>query len=186
MTRIGYIVGSIGSQSLNRRLMGALVRLAPEGVELVEIPIRDLPFFSTDLEADFPQVARDFKSAIEGVDGVIIATPEYNRSIPGVLKNAIEWASRPYGDFSFGGTPVAVIGASPGGIATAAAQQHLKAVLSHVNAIVMGQPEGFIQVTPGLIDDEGEISNEGTKQFLQGYLDAFLTLVGRVQKAYAA
>ena len=130
-------------------------------------------------------MAREFKDLIESLDGVIIVTPEYNRSIPGVLKNAIEWASRPYGEFSFGGTPVAVIGASPGGIATAAAQQHLKAVLSHVNAIVMGQPEGFIQVTPGLIDEQGQVTNEDTKVFLEAYLAAFLDLVGRVQKAYA-
>jgi len=185
VTKIGYIIGSIGTTSLNRTLAEALVKLLPEGVEAVEIPIKNLPFFSTDLEADFPQVARDFKAQIEAMDGVIIVTPEYNRSIPGVLKNAIEWASRPYGDFSFGGTPVAVIGASPGGIATAAAQQHLKAVLSHVNAIVMGQPEGFIQVTPGLIDENHDVTNEGTREFLVSYLDAFLGLVGRVQKAHA-
>ncbi|NHI15849.1 NAD(P)H-dependent oxidoreductase [Microbacterium excoecariae] len=185
MTKIGYIVGSIAEKSLNRSLAGALVHLAPEGVELVELEIKNLPFYSVDAEADFPQVASDFKAAIEGVDGVIIVTPEYNRSIPGVLKNAIEWASRPYGDFSFSDTPVAVIGASPGAISTAAAQQHLKAILSHVNAIVMGQPEGFIQVTPGLIDADGTVTNEGTRAFLEQYLGAFLALVGRVQKARA-
>lgn len=186
MTKIGYIVGSIARQSINRALAEALVKLMPEDVEVVEIPIKELPFYSIDLEADFPQVARDFKAAIESVDGIIIVTPEYNRSIPGVLKNAIEWASRPYGDFSFGGKPVAVLGGSPGAIGTAAAQQHLKAVLSHVNAIVMGQPEGFVQVTPGLIDADGVITNDGTRAFLQGYLETFLALVGRVQKARAA
>ena len=185
MTKIGILVGSIGTTSINKTLAGALTNLLPDGVEAVDIPIKQLPFFSTDLETDFPPVAREFKDLIESLDGVIIVTPEYNRSIPGVLKNAIEWASRPYGSFSFGGTPVAVIGASPGGIATAAAQQHLKAVLSHVNAIVMGQPEGFIQITPGLIDEHGEVTNEGTKAFLEAYLAAFLDLVGRVQKAYA-
>ncbi|WP_029150287.1 NADPH-dependent FMN reductase [Microbacterium indicum] len=184
MTKIGYIVGSIGSTSINRDLAEALVKLAPEGVEFTEIAIKDLPFFSTDLEVDLPQVVSDFKAAIEGVDGVIIATPEYSRSIPGVLKNAIEWSNRPYGQMSFSGTPVGVIGGSPGGIATAAAQQHLRAVLGHSDAIVMGQPEGFIQVTPGLIVD-GEITNEGTKEFLMAYLGAFLGLVGRVQKANA-
>lgn len=185
MTKIGYIVGSIGSTSINRQLAEALVKLLPADVEAFEISIKDLPFFSTDLEADFPQVARDFKDQIESADGIIILTPEYNRSIPGVLKNAIEWASRPYGDFSFGGTPVAVIGASPGNIGTAAAQQHLKAVLSHVNAIVMGQPEGFVQVTPGLFEN-GEITDDRTKSFLQGYVDAFAGHVARMQKAHAA
>ena len=89
---IGYIVGSISSTSLNRRLAKALERLAPEGTTLVEIPIKDLPFYSVDHDADYPQVARDFKQAIEDVDGVIIVTPEYSRSIPGVLKNALDWA----------------------------------------------------------------------------------------------
>lgn len=184
MTKIGYIVGSISSTSLNRRLAEAVVRLMPEEVEAVEIPIKDLPFYSPDYDADFPQVGRDFKAAIEGVDGVLIVTPEYNRSIPGVLKNAIEWSARPYGNMSFSRKPVAVLGGSPGGIATAAGQQHLKAILAHVDAIVMGQPEGFIQVTPGLIED-GEIRNEGTRAFLQSLVDTFLGLVARVEKAYA-
>ncbi|WP_232531868.1 NADPH-dependent FMN reductase [Microbacterium halophytorum] len=185
MTKIGYIVGSISSTSLNRTLAEALAKLAPEGVEFEEIAIKDLPFYSADYDAEFPQVGTDFKNHIESVDGIVIVTPEYNRSIPGVLKNAIEWASRPYGSFSFGGKPVAVLGGSPGAIGTAAAQQHLKAVLSHVNAIVMGQPEGFVQVAPGLITDDREITNEGTKAFLQSYLDAFLGLVARVEKANA-
>jgi chromate reductase len=185
VTKIGYIVGSISSTSINRTLAEAVVRLAPEGVEFVEIPIRDLPFYSPDYDADFPQVGKDFKAAIEAVDGVLIVTPEYNRSIPGVLKNAIEWSARPYGQMSLSRKPVAVLGGSQGGIATAAAQQHLKAVLSHVDAIVMGQPEGFIQLTPGLIDENREVTNEGTKAFLQGYLDTFLGLVARVQKANA-
>lgn len=186
MTRIGYIVGSISSTSLNRRLARALAKLAPEGVEFEEIVIKDLPFYSPDYDTDFPQVGLDFKKHIEGVDGVVIVTPEYNRSIPGVLKNAIEWASRPYGSFSFGGKPVAVLGGSPGTIGTAAAQQHLKAILSHVNSIVMGQPEGFIHVQPGLISDEHDITDEGTKAFLQMYLDTFLGLIGRVAKGNAA
>jgi len=185
VTKIGYIVGSISSTSLNRQLAIALAKLAPEGVEFEEIEIKDLPFYSPDYDAEFPQVGTDFKAQIESVDGVVIVTPEYNRSIPGVLKNAIEWASRPYGSFSFGGRPVAVLGGSPGAIGTAAAQQHLKAVLSHVNAIVMGQPEGFIHVQPGLIDENHDITVEGTKQFLELYLGAFLNLIARVEKANA-
>lgn len=176
---IGYIVGSISSTSINRRLANALERLAPEGVELVEIPIADLPFYSSDHDADFPQVARDFKQAIEDVDGVIIVTPEYSRSIPGVLKNALDWSARPYGNASFNGKPTAVIGTSGGPISTAAAQQHLKTILSHYNAPTLGQPEGFIQSTPGLIADDGEVTNESTAAFLQSYLAAFVDLVDR-------
>lgn len=176
---IGYIVGSLSSTSINRRLAKALEQIAPEGITLREIPIADLPFYSPDLDADFPQVARDFKQAIADVDGVIILTPEYSRSIPGVLKNALDWSARPYGQASFNGKPTAVIGTSGGPIATAAAQQHLKAILSHYNAPVLGQPEGFIQSTPGLFTDNGEITNDGTAAFLISYLEAFAQLVGR-------
>ena len=176
---IGYIVGSISSTSINRRLAKALERLAPEGTTLVEIPIKDLPFYSPDYDADFPQVARDFKQAIDEVDGVIIVTPEYSRSIPGVLKNALDWSTRPWGQGSFNGKPTAVIGTSGGPIGTAAAQQHLKAILSHFNAPTLGQPEGFVQSTPGLVADSGEITNDQTAEFLVGYLEAFGALVDR-------
>ena len=177
--KIGYIVGSISSTSLNRRLAKALANVAPEGVELVEIPIKELPFYSPDYDADFPQVARDFKQAIADVDGVVIVTPEYSRSIPGVLKNALDWAARPYGQGSFNGKPTAIIGTSGGPISTAAAQQHLRAILGHFNAPTLGQPEGYIQATPGLFTEDGEVTNEGTAGFLQGFLDAFTQLIAR-------
>ena len=179
---IGYIVGSISPTSINRRLAKALERLAPEGTTLVEIPIRDLPFYSPEFDADYPQVARDFKQAIDDVDGVIIVTPEYSRSIPGVLKNALDWAARPWGQGSFNGKPTAVIGTSQGGTATAAAQQHLKAILSHFNAPTLGQPEGYVQTLPGLFTDSGEITDERTAEFLTGYLESFHTLLDRYTK----
>lgn len=184
MTTIGYIVGSISSTSINRQLVEALTKLGPEGVEFKEISIKELPFYSPDLEADFPQIAKDFKQAITDVDGVLVATPEYSRSIPGVLKNAFDWSTRPYGDMSFSGKPVAIIGASAGPISTAAAQQHLRAIMGHFNAIVMGQPEGMIQAEPGLIEN-GEITNEGTREFLTSYVQEFVNLIERVQKANA-
>ena len=183
---IGYIVGSISSTSINRRLAKALEKLAPEGVELVEIPIKDLPFYSPDHDADYPQVARDYKAAIDSVDGVLIVTPEYSRSIPGVLKNALDWAARPWGQSSWDGKPMAVIGTSGGPISAAIAQQHLKSILSHYNAPTLGQPEGFIQSTPGLFTDEGETTNEGTAAFLGSYLAAFDALITRVEAGRAA
>lgn len=183
---IGYIVGSISSTSINRRLAKALEGLAPEGTTLVEIPIKDLPFYSPDFDADYPQVARDFKQAIADVDGVIIVTPEYSRSIPGVLKNALDWAARPWGQASFDGKPAAVIGTSGGGVATAAAQQHLKAILSHYNAPTLGQPEGYIQSLPGLFTDEGEVTNDETAAFLTSYLQAFVALIDRYAEESAA
>jgi chromate reductase len=183
---IGYIVGSISSTSINRRLAKALERLAPEGTTLVEIPIKDLPFYSPDVDADYPEIARDFKRAIEEVDGVIVVTPEYSRSIPGVLKNALDFAARPWGKNSFNGKPVAIIGTSQGGIATAAAQQHLKAIFSHLNAPTLGQPEGYVQTTPGLFTEAGEVTNDETAAFLVSYLEAFEVLVDRYARELAA
>ncbi|MCR2819510.1 NAD(P)H-dependent oxidoreductase [Microbacterium sp. zg.Y1090] len=183
---IGYIVGSISSTSINRRLAMALEHLAPQDTTLVEIPIADLPFFSVDIENDMPPAAREFKDAIDRVDGVIIVTPEYSRSIPGVLKNALDWAARPYGQGSFDGKPTAVIGTSGGGIATAAAQQHLKAILSHFNAPTLGQPEGYVQSTPGLFTETGEVTSDETAAFLTAYLSAFVALIERYAPVPAA
>lgn len=169
---IGVIVGSNSSTSINRRLARAITALVPEGVTLVDIPITDLGFYSIDLDADPPQAAVDFKRAIDAVDGIIIVTPEYSRSIPGVLKNALDWVARPYGQNSLSGKPVAIIGASGSQISTAAAQQHLRAILGHFDAPTMGQPEGFVQMTPGLIDDDFRVTVPATEEFLRGWLAA--------------
>src|SRR5512134_709695 len=120
--KVGYFVGSLSSTSINRRLAKALVRLASPELEMIEIPIKDLPLYSPDYDADFPPVARALKQSIAGVDALLFVTPEYNRSIPGGLKNAIDWASRPWGQNSFARKPSGVIGASPGAIGTAVAQ----------------------------------------------------------------
>ncbi|WP_295843882.1 NADPH-dependent FMN reductase [uncultured Microbacterium sp.] len=180
---IGYIVGSISSTSINRRLAKALEKVAPEGVTLKEVPIKDLPFYSPDYDGDFPQVARDFKKAIEDTDAMFVVTPEYSRSIPGVLKNALDWSARPYGEASFTDKPTAVIGTSQGGIATAAGQQHLRAVLLHYNALVLGQPEGYIQSTPGLFEEDGTVTDEGTAAFLRSIIEALVTLAKRTAPA---
>lgn len=184
--RIGFIVGSISSTSINRRLAHALQRVAPAGVELVEIPIADLAFYSPDADSAYPQESLDFKKAIADVDGVIFVTPEYSRSIPGVLKNAIDWASRPYGENSFSGKPTAVIGTSGGPISAAIGQQHLKQILTHFDSPQLGQPEGFIQSTPGLFAEDGEVTNEGTAEFLRGYITAFTALIARYKHVEAA
>jgi chromate reductase len=177
--RVGYIVGSLAKASINRKLAKALVRLAPAGLEMSEIPIRDLPLYSYDYDADFPGVARAFKKAIEEADAVLFVTPEYNRGIPGGLKNAIDWASRPPGKGSFGRKPAAVIGASPGKIGTAVAQRELHSVLGAVGAPQMVAPEAYVQFTPGLIDDEGNVSDEKTKEFLMKFMNAFHEFLAR-------
>ena len=170
---IGYLVGSLSAESINRRLAAALARLAPEGVELVEIAIRDLPLYNRDLDGDYPAAALDFKKAVDDVDALLFVTPEYTRSIPAALKNAIEWGSRPWGTSSFAGVPSAVIGASVGPIATAAAQQHMRAILGFLDSPQMGQPEGYITFTPGLVTEHGEVTNEGTAEFLAGWMRSF-------------
>ena len=177
---VGYFVGSLATASINRQLAGALVKLAPDDLILSEIPIRDLPLYSYDYDADYPPVAREFKKAIAAVDAVMFVTPEYNRSIPGALKNAIDWASRPYGENSFTRKPSAVIGASVGAIGTAVAQQSLRSVLSFCNSPQMNAPEAYIQITPGLIADDGTVTNEGTEAFLRDWMMEFRTFITRV------
>lgn len=171
---VGFLVGSIASNSINRRLANALVKLAPKAnLNLTEISIEALPFYSADNDAAVPAVAAEFKGAIEAADGVIIVTPEYNRSVPGVLKNAMDTASRPWGMNSFAGKPSAVIGASIGQIGTAVAQQHLRSVLSFLASPEMSQPEAYIHMRDGLITDEGDVTDESTEGFLVAWLEAF-------------
>jgi chromate reductase len=181
--KVGYLIGSIATASINRKLARALVRLAPEHLHMQEVPFRDLPIYSYDYDADFPQVAKDFKAALAAVDAVLFVTPEYNRSIPGGLKNAIDWASRPYGQNSFSRKPAAVIGTSPGAIGTAVAQQQLKSVLSFCNAPQMNSPEAYIQFKPGLVDDEGHVSEPKTEEFLRTYMADFHAFIARVYTA---
>lgn len=181
--KVGVLVGSLSSTSINRKLAKALEKLAPEQLQLEEIPLKDLPLYSQDYDRTFPPVAREFKARIEASDALIFVTPEYNRSIPGSLKNAIDWASRPYGSNSFAKKPSAVTGASPGNISTAVAQQHLRSILSFVNSPELASPEAYIHFTPGLIDDDGTVTNEGTAEFLRGWLDAFALFVARVTAA---
>jgi len=178
--KVGYFVGSLSSNSINRLLAKALARLAPPELELVEIPIKDLPLYSPDYDADFPPVARSFKQAISEMDGILFVTPEYNRSIPGGLKNAIDWASRPWGQNSFTAKPSGVIGASPGSIGTALAQQSLRGVLCFCNSPLMNTVEAYIQFKPGLITEDGEVTDENTAKFLRNYMSELHAFIVRV------
>lgn len=176
------VVGSVSQPSLNRRLADALVRLAPRAdLELRDVPIGQLPFFAAELQSedDYPEVGREFKRRIDGADGILFVTPEYNRSIPAVLKNAIDWASRPVGASSFPDRPVAVIGTSTGAISTAVAQNHLKAILTSQGAAVLGRPEAYIRYRDGLIDDDGRVTDASTEEFLLSFLRSFHDLIVR-------
>jgi chromate reductase len=179
--KVGYFVGSLARGSLNRKLARALVNLAPPELAMSEISFAELPLYSYDYDADYPPVARAFKEAIANVDALLFVTPEYNRSIPGGLKNAIDWASRPYGKNSFTRKPSAVIGTSPGAIATAVAQQSLRSVLSFCNSPQMNAPEAYIQFTPGLITDDGEVTVPSSEEFLRNFMDEFHMFIARVR-----
>ena len=178
--KVGYLIGSLARESINRKLAKALIRLAPDGMEFHEISFRELPLYSYDFDADDPPEARAFKDAIKRSDAVLFVTPEYNRSIPGGLKNAIDWASRPYGTNAFARKPAAVIGTSPGAIGTAVAQQSLRSVLGFLNAPQMNAPEAYIQFTPGMITDDGEVTVESTEAFLRNYMAEFHAFITRV------
>lgn len=177
---VGYFVGSLARESINRRLAQALVHLAPRELEMREIPYSDLPLYSYDYDADYPPPARALKEAIAAVDAVLFVTPEYNRSIPGALKNAIDWASRPHGQNSFTRKPSGVIGTSPGKIGTAVGQQHLRSILGFCNSPQMNAPEAYIQFTPDLITDEGRVTVSSTEQFLRDFMQEFHRFIVRV------
>jgi chromate reductase len=171
--RVGYIVGSLSQKSINRTLSKALIRLAPSELEFVEIPIKDLPVYNHDYDADYPPEGRALKEALAAVDAILFVTPEYNRSIPGALKNAIDWASRPWGDNSFIHKPSAVIGTSPGKLGTAVAQQSLRSVLGYLNSPQMNAPEAYIQYQPDVFTEDGEVLDESTARFLRDFMEEF-------------
>jgi chromate reductase len=171
--RVGVIIGSLSKESINRKLAKALEKLAPPEMEFHEISYADLPLYNRDLDTDYPQAALDFKAQVAACDALLFVTPEYNRSIPGALKNAIDWGSRPWGQSVWAHRATAVIGASPGAIGTAVGQQSLRATLSFLNTRQMTSPEAYIHFTPGLIDDDGTVTVEGTEKFLKSFMDAF-------------
>lgn len=178
--RIGYFVGSLATRSINRTLSKALIKLAPAELEFSEIEIKDLPLYSYDYDADFPPPARVLKDAIAASDGILFVSPEYNRSIPGALKNAIDWGSRPWGTNSFARKPTGIIGASPGGIGTAVMQASMRSVLSFLNAPQLNAPEAYIQYSADVFGDDGEVHDETTEAFLRHYMQEYCGFVQRV------
>jgi len=174
--RVGYFVGSLSSTSINRVLSKALIRVAPSDLDFTEIPIGRLPLYSQDYDDDYPPEAMDLKAAIGRSDAVLFVTPEYNRSIPGVLKNAIDHASRPYGQSAWVDKPAGVIGVSVGAAGTAMAQQHLRNILAYLDVPTLGQPEAFIQAKDGLFEADGSIG-QASRQFVQGWMDRYVAWV---------
>ena len=183
--QIGYFVGSLASGSINRILSKALIRVAPEELEFTEIPIGDLPLYSSDFDSDYPPPGRELKRAIEASDGILFVSPEYNRSIPGALKNAIDWGSRPWGTNSFARKPTGIVGASPGGIGTAVMQSSMRSVLSFLDAPQLNSPEAYVRFDPAVFGDDGKVTDADTEAFLRHYMEEYAAFVARVLAANA-
>jgi chromate reductase len=179
--KVAVVVGSNRRDSINRKLAQALVKLAPADVSFQIAQIDDLPIYNQDHEGNLPAPVVRFKGEIEAADGVLFVTPEHSRSIPTVLKNAIDWGARPWGKNSWTGKVAAVTGTSPGAISTALAQQHLRQIIGAQGALLMGG-EYYIQFKQSLVDDAGNFGDDSTKKFLQGLVDQLVKLVTQMKK----
>jgi chromate reductase, NAD(P)H dehydrogenase (quinone) len=173
MYKIAVLVGSLRRDSINRKFAKAIAKLGQAKFDFQFVELGDLPIYNEDLWENPPPSVLRLKKDIAAADAVLFVTPEYNRSIPPVLKNAIDWGTRPWGQNSWAGKPGSIIGTSPGNVGTAVAQAHLRSVLTILDTILLGQPEIYFITKPGLINDEFEVTDDQTREFLQGYLAKF-------------
>ena len=178
--QIGYVIGSLRKDSNNRKLAAALIKLGPTDFNFKELRIGDLPLYNQDDDRAQSTEVQRLKSEIRGCDAVMIVTAEYNRSIPGVLKNALDHASRPHGQNAWAGKPVGIIGCSIGQIGTAVAQSHLRSVVAFLDMPLLAQPEAYIWVKDGFFDEAGNIANPETRKFLHAWMDKYATWVKRL------
>ena len=176
--RIAVVAGSLRRDSFNRQLAEALGRMAPQEFRFMPSRIDDLPLYNQDDDAAQPAPAVRLKREVRAADGLLFCTPEYNRGMPGVLKNALDHASRPYGDNAWAGKPAGIIGVSIGAIGTALAQAQLRCALAYLDVATLGQPEAYITVRDGLFDPDGGIG-AGSREFVQKWVDAFVAHVER-------
>lgn len=181
MTKVGVILGSIRKNSFSHQLAQNIVNLFPEGYEAEFIEIANLPLYSQDYDENVPEVYTSFRERIKALDAVLFVTPEHNRSLPAALKNALDVGSRPYGSSVWNGKPALIVSQSPGNLAGFGANHHLRQVLTFLNMPVVQQPEVYIANVHELLGDNGKITNEGTVQFLQSAVDAFVSLIRKHQ-----
>ena len=180
MYTVAIVVGSLRKESINKKLARALEKIGNPNLKFKTIPIDDIPLYNGDLESNLPQPVVQFKQAIADADAVLFVTPEYNRSIPGVLKNVLDWGSRPPGKSVWPGKPAAMTGTSGGMTGTSVAQAHLRSVLGMLGMAVTVQPEAYILDRPGLIAEDGKVGDEGTEKFLRGFLASFADWIARI------
>lgn len=177
--KLGVIIGSNRRDSINRKLAQALIKLGSDSFDASVIRIDDLPLYNQDLESELPAPVVRFKAHIADADAILFVTPEHSRSLPAVLKSAIDWGARPWGKNSWIGKLAAVTGTSPGAVGTAVVQQHLRSILGDIGVLVMGG-EAYISFKPELLDAGGDIADESVRQFLKTYLDALATLTAKL------
>jgi chromate reductase len=177
--KIAVVVGSIRKDSVNRKLARALIKLAPTDFDCELVRIDDLPVFNQDHDQNPPEQVARAKAQIAAANAFLFVTPEHNRSLPTALKNVLDWASRPYGKNLWAGKPAGIVGASVGVVGTAVAQAHLRAVLGYLDVPTLGQPEVYIHFTKDLIDDDGNVGNDGTRKFLQAFVDRYAAWVAK-------
>jgi chromate reductase len=178
--RIAVVVGSLRRESFNRTLAQAVASLGPSDFSFHYLQIGNLPLYNQDDDGAPAEPVIRLKRDIAAAQGLLFVTPEYNRSVPGVLKNALDHASRPYGKNAWAGKPAGVLGASGGPIGTAVAQQHLRSILAYLDVPTLGQPEAFIQVKEGMFDASGKLANDGTRKFLQAWTDRYVAWVRKL------
>ena len=183
--KVAVIVGSSRPGSINRKFARALIKLGSAKLDLEVAEVDDLPFFDPERENNVPASVQRMQDAVSAADAVLFITPEYNRGVPAVLKNALDWGTRPWGTNVWDGKLASVTGASPGVIGTAVAQHQMRTMLTAVGALVMGQPEVYLAYKPELIDDDGNVTDEQTATFLQDYLDKFALFAGRLSGRHA-
>jgi chromate reductase len=176
---VAVFVGSLRKDSLNRKMANALIAMAPEPLKLTIHEIGQLPLYNADFEADPPAAVTEFKQALQAADAVLFVTPEFNRSVPGALKNAIDIGSRPYGKSSWSGKPGAIVSLSPGAIGAFGANHHLRQSLVFLNVPAMAQPEAYIGNAAALFDEKGALTNESTRAFMLKFLQAFAQWIER-------
>src|SRR5690606_3106149 len=177
--KIAILVGSLRKESFNRKIAKALIELAPENLSLEIIEIGNLALYNEDLEQELPIEWQQFRTAIKAVDGVLFVTPEYNPSVPAVLKNAVDVGSRPYGTNIWDGKPGAIISVTPGLLGAFGANHHLRQALVFVNVPVMAQPEAYISQVGNLLDENGKLTSDSTRDFLVKFLNAYAVWVER-------
>ncbi|MDL2279969.1 NAD(P)H-dependent oxidoreductase [Desulfovibrio sp. OttesenSCG-928-G11] len=179
MYKLAVIVGSLRKDSINKKLARSLAALGTDLFDFVFVDISQVPPFNQDDENALPKAVADMKAAVASADAVLFVTPEYNRSIPGVLKNALDWGSRPYGSNVWAGKAAAMAGSSPGNVGTAVAQSHLRSVLGFLGMKLTVQPELYFKDAPGLLGEDGTVKDADSGRFLRGFLEAFAAWVAK-------